>query len=78
MPTHTREVEVNFTGGSRKGYVVTFDKGGETVCIEVIVRRGMDYGSHRRMFWHRRLNKELSERGRIIVRRAANDLRASG
>lgn len=72
MTKHLREIEVRFTSG--RGYVVAFDKSDEVVYIDTIIRRGMDYGSHRRMFWHRRLNKELSERSKIIVRRAANDL----
>lgn len=69
-----KEVKVNFTGGSQKRYVVTFNDAGEPTQIDAVVRRGIDYGSTRRMFWHVRTGKELSELARIVVRRAYNQL----
>jgi hypothetical protein len=68
-----REIDVNFTGGSRKRYVVTLSDVGEAISIESVVKRGMDYGSHRRMFWHKRTGRCPSDLGLIIIRRAHND-----
>lgn len=65
-----REVKVSYAGGGKKSYVVTLDDADEAVSIEAVVKRGCDYGSHRRMFWHRRTGKPLSARGLIVFRSA--------